>query len=52
MDGAPLSLWADQSPIGNDASQGVPANQPVFRDNAADRINFNSTVSFARSPQH
>ncbi len=45
-DGASLSTWVGQSAAAVQASQGVPANQPVFHDNAIDNLNFNPVVSF------
>ncbi|GEM_PF-3620719 len=45
-DGASLSTWVGQSDAAVQASQSVPANQPVFHDNAIDNLNFNPVVSF------
>ncbi len=45
-DGASLSTWVGQSAAAVQASQGVPANQPVFHDNAIDNLNFNPVISF------
>ncbi len=45
-DGASLITWVGQSDAAVQASQGVPANQPVFHDNAIDNLNFNPVISF------
>ena len=43
-DGSGLSSWTDQSWYENHAT--AMTNPPTYRDNAADNINFNPTVSF------
>lgn len=43
--GAVVSQWDDQGPAAKNASQGTPANQPLYKDGTAG-VNFNPAISF------
>ncbi|MFC7526894.1 Calx-beta domain-containing protein, partial [Parapedobacter sp. GCM10030251] len=45
-DGEVLSLWSDQSDQSNHGTQATAASQPVYRNNAADNVNFNPVLAF------
>ncbi len=45
-DGGGLSSWADLSTNGNDVSQGTGGNQPLFRNNTTNNINYNPVIDF------
>ncbi|MFN4363328.1 beta strand repeat-containing protein [Chryseobacterium hispalense] len=45
-DNTAISQWNDQSGTSNNATQGTAANQPVYRNNITDNINFNPVVNF------
>ncbi len=45
-DGDGLMVWSDQSRNGNFVQQLTAANQPIFRDNSTDNINYNPVVDF------
>lgn len=45
-DNTPISEWLDGAGSVNHATQGAAANQPSFRNNAADNVNFNPIVKF------
>ncbi|WP_294249867.1 discoidin domain-containing protein [uncultured Chryseobacterium sp.] len=54
-DNTSLSVWQDQSGNNNSTFQSnasaSSASRPVFKDNAADNINFNPIVNFANTQQ-
>ena len=45
-DGTALGTWMDQSAQGNHATETTAVNQPLFKNNSIDNINFNPTVDF------
>lgn len=45
-DNTPVSYWTDLNGNGNNATQGTSGNQPSFRNNITNNINFNSVISF------
>lgn len=48
-DGTNITTWSDQSGNLNDATQGNNSMRPVFRDNAANNINFNAVSEFTNA---
>lgn len=49
--GNSLATWSDQSGNTRNGTSGV-GNQPVFRDNATNNVNFNPTLEFNGSSQY
>jgi hypothetical protein len=45
-DGAAISQWNDQSIVGNNALQATGTNQPIYRNNNTNNVNFNPSVYF------
>jgi hypothetical protein len=45
-DSTQISNWNDYSPNQNNVSQTIPANQPMYLNNAAGNMNFNPVVRF------
>ncbi|HEX9004078.1 MAG TPA: VCBS repeat-containing protein, partial [Blastocatellia bacterium] len=45
-DGGAINQWNDQSGKNNNAVQATAINQPTFRNNSSDNINFNPVVKF------
>ncbi len=44
--GAALSQWNDQSLNANNVTQATAANQPTYRNNTTDNVNFNPVIRF------
>ncbi len=42
--GTAISSWNDQSSNANHVTQGTPANQPIYKNNSTDNINFNPVI--------
>ncbi|WP_447406357.1 hypothetical protein, partial [Clostridium perfringens] len=45
-DSTQINNWNDYSPNQNNVSQTIPANQPMYLNNAAGNMNFNPVVRF------
>jgi len=46
VDGGSVSSWGDQGVNGNDVSQGTGSDQPTFKNNLTDNINYNPVIDF------
>lgn len=46
VDGTPLTAWEDKAFSNREMTQANVANQPIYRDNPTDNINYNAVVEF------